>query len=211
AGRFACYKVVWSSPGALAPSMVSWHADAAAAPTPQATRRWRGGRKGALEFLSAAPAVVSWGGDRFDIFGLGIDKRMYHKDWNGIEWDPRSQERWDPLGGEFNSQPTVVSWGKDRLDIFGLGTDNGMYHKVWDGRNWFPSHEDWENMRGRFNCAPTAGCTHSEALYIFGLGTNNRMFYKAYGINMLGARTWMPVEDGAWDPSLGGEFIPFSE
>ena len=40
-------------PGALAPSMVSWHADAAASLTPQATRRRRGGRKGALEFLSA--------------------------------------------------------------------------------------------------------------------------------------------------------------
>jgi|SoiMethySBSTD1v2_1073268.scaffolds.fasta_scaffold6097383_2 hypothetical protein len=38
--------------GALAPSMVSWHADAAASLPPQATRR-RGGRKGALEFLSA--------------------------------------------------------------------------------------------------------------------------------------------------------------
>jgi hypothetical protein len=32
--------------GALAPRMVSWHADAAASLTPQATRRRRGGRKG---------------------------------------------------------------------------------------------------------------------------------------------------------------------
>ena len=39
--------------GALAPSMVSWHADAAASLPPQATRRRRGGRKGALEFFSA--------------------------------------------------------------------------------------------------------------------------------------------------------------
>jgi hypothetical protein len=52
-GRFACYKVVWSRPGALAPRRVSWHADAAASLPPQATRRRRGGRKGALEFLSA--------------------------------------------------------------------------------------------------------------------------------------------------------------
>jgi YycE-like protein len=42
----ACYKVVWSSPGALAPSMVSWHADAAASLTPQAPGRRRGGEKG---------------------------------------------------------------------------------------------------------------------------------------------------------------------
>ena len=36
-------------PGALAPSMVSWHADAAASLTPQATRRRRGGEKGLVE------------------------------------------------------------------------------------------------------------------------------------------------------------------
>jgi hypothetical protein len=44
------WSVFWWSwcgcPGALAPSMVSWHADAAASLTPQATRRRRGGRKG---------------------------------------------------------------------------------------------------------------------------------------------------------------------
>ena len=58
-GRLVCYKVVWSSPGALAPSMVSRHADAAASLTPQATRR-RGGRKGALELLS--PDLGVYGG-----------------------------------------------------------------------------------------------------------------------------------------------------
>ena len=49
-------------PGALAPSMVSWHADAAASLTPQATRRRRGGRKGALFFLMLTEFVVSASG-----------------------------------------------------------------------------------------------------------------------------------------------------
>ena len=57
-GRFACYKVVWSSPGALAPSMVSWHADAAASLTPQATRRRRGGEKGLWNSLIPPDFVV---------------------------------------------------------------------------------------------------------------------------------------------------------
>jgi hypothetical protein len=48
--------VVPCCPGALAPSMVSWHADAAASLTPQAPGRRR---KGALEFLSAS-ANYSW-------------------------------------------------------------------------------------------------------------------------------------------------------
>jgi predicted amidohydrolase YtcJ len=37
---------VTGEPGALAPSMVSWHADAAASLTPQAPGRRRGGEKG---------------------------------------------------------------------------------------------------------------------------------------------------------------------
>jgi hypothetical protein len=53
-GCFVCYKGVWSRPGALAPSMVSWHADAAASLTPQARRR-RVGEEGLWNaYLSSA-------------------------------------------------------------------------------------------------------------------------------------------------------------
>jgi hypothetical protein len=51
--------VVWSSPGALAPSMVSWHADAAASLTPQAPGRRRGGEKGLWNSLVLTEFVVN--------------------------------------------------------------------------------------------------------------------------------------------------------
>jgi hypothetical protein len=32
--------------------------------------------------FDSAPAVVSWGPNRLDIFGLGTDDLMYHKAWD---------------------------------------------------------------------------------------------------------------------------------
>jgi len=60
-------------------------------------------RTGELEdnffFTGLAPAVVSWGPNRFDTFGLGLDRGMYHKAWNGA-WLP-SPSDWEGLGGTF--------------------------------------------------------------------------------------------------------------
>jgi hypothetical protein len=77
-------------------------------------------------------AVASWGPNRLDIFGLGTDKQMYHKSWDGTAWAP-SYTGWEALGGTFSSPPAVACWGVKRLDIFGLGTDNAVYHKAWTG------------------------------------------------------------------------------
>jgi hypothetical protein len=38
--------------------------------------------------FSSPPAVVSWGDNRLDIFGLGNDKQMFHKAWDGTAWRP---------------------------------------------------------------------------------------------------------------------------
>ena len=115
------------------------------------------------EFTSA-PAVASWGTGRLDIFGLGTDGQMYHKAWNGTEWQP-SPTTWDALGGEFTSAPAVASWGTGRLDIFGLGTDSQMYHKAWNGTEWLPSASAWEALGGEF-AVPFAGAASPQRLLI---------------------------------------------
>jgi hypothetical protein len=51
--------------------------------------------------FKSAPAIVSWGRDRLDVFGLGTDDQMYHKFWNGRAWGP-SQTDWESLGGVFD-------------------------------------------------------------------------------------------------------------
>jgi hypothetical protein len=94
-------------------------------------------------------AVVAWGTNRLDIFGVGPDRAMYHKAWDGNQWLP-SPTDWERLGGGFNGDPAVASWGANRLDIFGVGPDNAMYHKAWDGNQWLPSPTDWEGLGGGF-------------------------------------------------------------
>lgn len=49
--------------------------------------------------FDTAPIVASWGNNRTNIFGLGTDKSMYHKAWNGL-WLP-STTSWEALGGAF--------------------------------------------------------------------------------------------------------------
>src|SRR5207253_1957534 len=100
--------------------------------------------------LTSSRFAVAWSANRLDIFGLGTDRQMYHKWWDGSNWGPSITD-WEPLGGVFTSPPVVVAWAANRLDIFGLGTDQQMYHKWWDGSNWGPSITDWEPLGGVFS------------------------------------------------------------
>ncbi len=49
----------------------------------------------------ATKPVVSWGSNRLDVFGLGLDSAMYHKWWDGSNWGP-SVTDWQLLGGKFS-------------------------------------------------------------------------------------------------------------
>jgi hypothetical protein len=103
--------------------------------------------------------VTTWGPNRLDIFGVGDDRRMYHKAWDGNTWRP-SPLGWDDLGrsrrGQFVGPPAVVARGPNRLDIFAVNAhgaargDNAMYHKAWDGNTWQPSGWEWHNLGGEF-------------------------------------------------------------
>ena len=68
-------------------------------------------RRTASTLEQSAIAVVAWGPNRLDLFGLGTDDAMYHKAWLGSSWQPQ----WEDLGGKFNSPPAVVASGRNRL------------------------------------------------------------------------------------------------
>jgi hypothetical protein len=42
-------------------------------------------------------AVAEWDHDRLDVFGIGTDRAMYHKAWDGDAWLP-SLKDWESLG-----------------------------------------------------------------------------------------------------------------
>ena len=80
-------------------------------------------------FVPSAPAAVSWGPERLDIFAVGTDRQMLHRAWSpgSTAWHP--QDDWEPMGGSFASSPAAVSWGPGRLDIFAVGTGGQMLHR----------------------------------------------------------------------------------
>jgi outer membrane protein assembly factor BamB len=151
-----------------------------------------------LPMSAAGSWVASWGLNRLDIFGIGMDGAAYHKAWNGAAWLP-SPTGWDSLGGVFTSPPTAVAWGLNRLDIFGIGLDGGMYHKAWDGTAWRPSPTGWDSLGGVFSSPPAVASWGYNRLDLFGIGLNGAMYHKAWN-----GTAWLPSPTG-WE-SLGGVF-----
>jgi Repeat of unknown function (DUF346) len=80
--------------------------------------------------MASAPAAVSWGSNRLDVFAQGTDKSLQHWWWDGSSWGSES------LGGALVSAPAAVSWGSGRLDVFAQGTDKSLQHWWWDGGGW---------------------------------------------------------------------------
>jgi hypothetical protein len=131
--------------------------------------------------LGGAPTVVSWGRDRLDVFGIGLDSQMYHKAFDGSKWSD-----WEPMGGQLTSPVVVASWGGNRLDVFGAGTDSGMYHQAWDGSSW----SGWEPLGGKFSSAPAVVSRASGILDVFGIGTDSQVMHRAWNGSSWEPSTW---------------------
>jgi hypothetical protein len=145
--------------------------------------------------VSGAPAVVSWGSQRLDLFAQGqLDRGYWHKAWAPNSWAP-STTGWQDLGGAFAwGSPVAVSWASGRLDIFGRGTDGQYYHKAYDN-GWHPSQLTWENLGGSFASSPAAVSWGPNRLDVFGEGTDRQYYHKAWG-----GSAW-----SSWT-SIGGSF-----
>jgi hypothetical protein len=128
---------------------------------------------------SLAPASVSWGPGRIDVFTVG-GGNLYHVWFNG-SWQPFEQ-----IGGPGAAlaafPPAVSSWGSDRLDIFASTTDGSVRH-LWYDHGW----GSWENLGGVVNSAPVAVSWGSGRIDLFARGGGNAIYHKWY--------------DGGWFPS----------
>ncbi len=83
-----------------------------------------------------APAVVSWGPGRIDLFVEGSDRKLWQQ-WtscSGCQWSGWLQ----PIGtdGTLASAPAVTSWGPGRIDVVVQGTDANLYQRDWDTSAW---------------------------------------------------------------------------
>jgi|GEM_PF-3285765 serine/threonine protein kinase len=136
--------------------------------------------------FTIAPAAVSWGPNRVDVFGRGSDGALYHNYWDG------SWHTFESLGGNFLYGPAVSTWGPGRLDVFAVGMDSALYHTYWDG-SW---HGWGDRVGGVFTSTPAAVSWGPNRIDVFDRGTDNAIWHNY----------WDPSGWHAFD-SLGGGFV----
>ena len=121
------------------------------------------------EFMSA-PAAIAWDG-QVDVFGVGLDRAMYRKTWDGTAWSPQ----WERLGEAFSSEAYPISWGPNRLDVFARGVDYSLRHRSHDGSAWT---SDWQNLGGSLASPPVAVSWGPDRLDVFAIGADGQLCHR---------------------------------
>lgn len=120
--------------------------------------------------FDSAPAISSWGLDRYDVFGRATLDGAVWWGWNdGAGW--QCCQPIDPSPVQF--RPAAISWGPDRIDVFAVGTDSAMYHQVWDGFAW----SGWMPIGGSFMSAPTVASWAPGRLDVFGQWFDGTLYH----------------------------------
>src|SRR5207244_6107795 len=77
--------------------------------------------------FNSPPAAVSWGPNRLDIFGLGVNNEMLHKWWDETGRAP-SRTKWEPSGATFHSPHTTLHSSPTPLDTFAPRLNQATIH-----------------------------------------------------------------------------------
>jgi hypothetical protein len=138
--------------------------------------------------FTSAPAAIAWGGDRIDVFGVGMmDHAMYTKTRISEAWTPD----WQRLGGTFTSAASLVSRGPKQLDLFARGADFTLRGNQTDGTTWF----GWQNHGGSLASPPVAVSWGPDRLDVFAIFKDGVLWH----------RWWDGQIWNDWE-SLGGSY-----
>jgi hypothetical protein len=132
--------------------------------------------------LDSAPAISSWGANRFDVFGVGQDETLWHISWAGSSWSA-----WESLGGKLKFSPDCASWGPDEIDCFATGSDNAVWHIRWSGGGW----GSWESIGGVASSGPAVASVASGNLYVYIAGQEGALWGNKW--DGTGWSGWTPV------------------
>lgn len=162
----------------------------AAAPPAQLFGSWM--PMGATPFQAAeatsAPAAVSWGGGRLDVFVRGRNGELYQNFREGRWFSWRVPEPF--RGVTLRSAPSCTSWGFERLSCVALVEgDNAVWHFYWDGRAWAS-----QSLGGLATSAPSIASPARDQLAVFVAGEGTQHF----------GRSWVGGQWSEWR-GLGGE------
>jgi Baseplate J-like protein/Repeat of unknown function (DUF346) len=138
----------------------------------------------------SSPSAVSWSANRLDAFVIGFDGSLYHRWWDGKNWDGPENLG----GGKLVNSPSAASWAANRLDVFGVGSDGHLYHFYWDGNAWGgPENRGGGNLVN----SPSAVSWAANRLDIFAVGSDGNLYHTWWDGN-----NWGNMENRG-----GGNFI----
>lgn len=137
---------------------------------------------------TSAPAAVSWGGGRLDVFVRGRSGELYQNFREGRWFNWRVPE---PFRGIIlRSAPSCASWGFERLSCVALiEGDNAVWHFYWDGSTWAR-----QSLGGVATSAPSVASPGRDLLAVFVAGERGQLF----------GRSWVRGQWSEWR-ELGGE------
>ena len=138
--------------------------------------------------FNSGPGAASWGRNRLDVFGRGMDNALWANAWDGSSWAGWQQLSPDPI----DSDPDAVSWGPDRIDVFARGTDRQMYTMSWDGTGW----SGWSLLEGgEFASGPAVASWAAGRLDVLARGLDNALWANAWD-----GSSWSGWQQVAADP-----------
>ncbi|XP_037044751.1 uncharacterized protein LOC119080476 [Bradysia coprophila] len=121
--------------------------------------------------LVGEPAAVSYGSNRFDVFGVAYDNRIWQKtyDYGWREWKVL-------YGGQYKPGIGVASKGPGSINVFGRGLDDTIYYRSYGNGKW----HDTERMRGQVRGSMSAVATGSTRVDVFVAGESDGAVYHSY-------------------------------
>jgi len=117
------------------------------------------------------PAAVSWGANRFDIFAVFGDSKIWQKTWDGAAW-----QEWKMLSGTYKPGLGAASRGPGMISVFGVGMNDGIYTRLFVSGQW----NDVEFVGGKVKSSPAAVATTSTRVDVFGIGFSDGHVWQSY-------------------------------
>jgi len=85
--------------------------------------------------FGAAPALVSWGPGRVDLFMKNGDQLIQKTRTPASGWIPAGDHYWYIASG-LASDPSAVGWSGTNIDVVYRAPGNNVMHVYWDGKTW---------------------------------------------------------------------------
>jgi len=150
-------------------------------------------------------AVASWGTNRLDVFGLGVNGHISQLWWNGSwHWSDLGSPPAGVGGGAFLGSPlTAASWGSGRYDVFGVGANGHVIQRWWDGSwHWADLGAPPATVGGGGLYGPLAAASWGpNRIDVFGRGRNGNV------VQLWWNGSWHWSDLGVPPPTVGGGAI----